>query len=229
MSNALSGLQPRERLLLLIAAIFGLAYLVDDFGLAAPYPGNVIIKTTGIALLAVLAVTRKRPLLAVGLAAGACGDALLDLQPPQVTAGIAAFGVGHLIYVALFVGELRREGSRGLPGWIGAGVLACFGVAMLIYLQPHFGELRGPASVYNGIIIVMACLATAGRSPTPAMVGALLFVASDSVLAMRMFAGQLPWAGPLVWLTYFLGQAGIALGLSRPRTPDGEQKREGSS
>ena len=94
MSDLLSGLEPRERLLLLISAIFGLAYLVDDFGLAAPYPGNVIIKTTGIALLAVLALSRERPLLAVGLAAGACGDALLDACSPCACSPASCPGPG---------------------------------------------------------------------------------------------------------------------------------------
>ena len=210
---------PRARTLLASSAVFGLAYLGHGLGLAAPYPLSVLIKAAGIVLLGLLALHRRAPLLGVGLLLGALGDIFLALQPTQVGPGIGAFGLGHLIYVVLFLGQWRREGARGPLGWVAAAALAAFGLAMLIYLQPHFGPLRVPASIYNGIIIIMVCLALAGRSPTFAWAGALLFVASDSLLAMRMFAGQLDWAGPLVWLTYYLGQAGLALGLSSEDPP----------
>ena len=62
----------------------------------------------------------------------------------------------------------------------------------------------------------MAILAILGRAPALAAIGALFFVLSDSVLAIRLFAGQLDWAGWVVWVTYVLGQAGICLGLALP-------------
>ena len=73
--------------------------------------------------------------------------------------------------------------------------------------------------VLGAWILVMAVLAILGRSPLLAMIGALLFVVSDSVLAVRLFAGELDWAGPVVWVCYYLGQAAITLGLvTRPVT-----------
>jgi hypothetical protein len=62
----------------------------------------------------------------------------------------------------------------------------------------------------------MVALALIGRAPKLAVIGALLFLISDAVLAWRMFAGMLDWAGPVVWVCYFGGQACIALGLSHP-------------
>lgn len=205
-------------ILLIASAALGFAYLLDGFGLGLPYPLNVVLKASGIVLLGVFALRRGFPLLAAGLFAGSAGDAFLALQPQQLAAGIGAFGLGHIIYIILFTGWLKRDGLRGLRGYIGAGLLAVFGAAMLIYLQPHFGDLRIAASIYNGIILVMAILAVLGRPPSLAVWGALLFVVSDSVLALRLFADLLPWGGPVVWVTYYLGQAGIAVGLSNRRT-----------
>jgi uncharacterized membrane protein YhhN len=208
----------RDRLgpiIIAISAIFGAAYLFDDFGLSAPYPGNVAIKAAGIILLGGLALHRGHPLLAAGLLAGAAGDVFLALEPTQLSYGIAAFGIGHLIYIALFVKQLGRHGFRGPLGYVAAVALAGFGAAMLVWLQPYFGELQVAASVYNAIILIMAIVAVLGRAPNLAVIGALLFVVSDSVLALRLFADMLPWAGPVVWVTYYLGQAGIALGLSQ--------------
>ena len=204
-----------SRLILIASAIFGLAYLLDGFGLAAPFPVNVVIKAAGIVLLAVYALRQRHLVLAVGLALGAAGDVFLALDESVLPLGIAAFGLGHLVYIWLFAQWRIKAGPRGGMSRIAALVIAVFGLVMLNWLQPHFGEMRVFASVYNGIILVMAVLAVLGRSPMLAMIGALLFVVSDSVLAVRLFAGELDWAGPVVWITYYLGQAGIALGLAR--------------
>ncbi|WP_417489255.1 lysoplasmalogenase [Maricaulis sp.] len=205
-----------SRLILLAALALGAIYLFDDFGLGAPYPLNVVIKAGGVVLLGVYALRQGRLWLGLGLLAGSAGDAFLALQPTQQALGILAFGIGHIIYIGLFADQLRHKGNRGLPGYLATGVIIVFGAVMLVALQPHFGDLRIAASIYNGIILVMVALALIGRAPKLAVIGALLFLVSDAVLAWRMFAGMLDWAGPVVWVCYFGGQACIALGLSHP-------------
>ncbi|MAK63155.1 MAG: hypothetical protein CMF75_00190 [Maricaulis sp.] len=204
------------QIILGLSALFGLAYLFHDFGLAAPYPGNVVIKAAGIILLAGFALQQKHPVLALGLFLGSLGDIFLALEPTQLAAGIGAFGLGHLVYIYLFARIRLTHGGRA--GWsrIAALALAAYGVVILSWLQPYFGELQIPASIYNGIIMVMAVLALIGRASPIAVAGALLFVLSDSVLAVRLFAEQWPWAGWVVWISYYLGQAGIAIGLTEP-------------
>lgn len=217
LSSAIDRQDRIQNILILLSLAFGTIYLFDDFGLGAPYPLNVVIKAAGIVLLGLFALRRGYPLLAAGLIAGSAGDAFLALEPVQLAFGIGAFGLGHVIYIVIFAQRLRETGLRGPTGYIGSAVIAVFGAAMLIFLQPHFGDLRVAASVYNGIILVMAILALMGRPPLLATIGALLFVISDSVLALRLFADMLPWGGPVVWVTYYLGQAGIALGLAQPQ------------
>jgi hypothetical protein len=43
-------------------------------------------------------------------------------------------------------------------------------------------------------------------------VGAVLFLISDSLLAIHKFKAPMPLRDYLVWSTYYLGQCGIALG-----------------
>lgn len=215
LQQSLTQTDRTARIILIAALVLGLAYLLDDFGLGAPYPLNVIIKAGGVVLLGLYALKQGRIWLGAGLLFGSAGDAFLALQPTQQALGILAFGIGHLIYIGLFADQLRRKGNRGLPGYLAAGLLAVFGAVMLMALQPYFGDLRIAASIYNGIILVMVALALIGRAPPLATIGALLFLVSDSVLAWRMFAGMLEWAGPVVWVCYFGGQACIALGLSQ--------------
>ena len=201
----------RDKIILAVSLAFSACYLL--LGEYIPYPATVVVKAMGIVLLGLYALLQGKPVLAVGLFLGSAGDAFLAMEPQETALGIASFGLGHIVYIALFAVVLRQTGSRGLPGYIGAAVLAVFGAIMLIALQPHFGELRIPASIYHAIIMIMAILAVMGRGPGLAIIGALLFVVSDTVLAWRMFAGELAWAGWVVWVTYYLGQAGIALGL----------------
>lgn len=201
-------------LLMGLSVLFGTAYLFDDLGLGAPYPLNVAIKAAGIVLLAAIALRLRHPVLALGLAFGALGDIFLALEPVQLPLGIAAFGLGHLVYIYLFARIRLDRGSRGSWSRLAALALVAYGIAMLSWLQPYFGDLRLAASIYNGIIIVMAILALIGRAPALALAGALLFVISDSGLAVRLFTGYLDDAGWVVWITYYFGQAGIALGLA---------------
>ena len=51
--------------------------------------------------------------------------------------------------------------------------------------------------------------------------GALLFLASDSLLGTGRFKLQIPGSGSLIWITYYLGQCAIALGVlaETPVTP----------
>lgn len=212
-----SNATQNQHYVLIASAVLGFLYLFDGFGLALPYPADVVLKASGIILLGVLAMMRGYRWLAAGLFLGSAGDAFLALQPQQTALGILSFGLGHIVYIGLFAMVLRQRSLVGGYGFLAAAGLAVFGAIMLTALQPHFGELRIAASIYNAIIMLMAILAVIGRAHPLAIAGALLFVVSDSVLAWRMFADALPWGGPVVWVTYYLGQAGICLGLARER------------
>lgn len=205
-------------LLLVPALILATLYLFDGTGLGLPYPWNAVLKASGIVLLAVYAAVKRFPLVALALALSAVGDVMLALQPAQMTFGIVAFGLAHIVYAVIFAALIRSKGTRGLPGYIAAGVLALIGIAMLAWLQPGMGELRVPATIYNGVIIVMACLALVSRSAMIAAAGALLFVLSDSLIALGLFMDYDPaWRGPAVWVTYVAAQFGLALGLTESR------------
>ena len=56
--------------------------------------------------------------------------------------------------------------------------------------------------------------ASAAAGALLAALGALLFVASDSTLALERFTGRHPWGQPLVLATYFSAQGLIALSVA---------------
>lgn len=176
------------------------------------------IKTGSVAVLALAAALQGLPLLATALALGALGDFCLSRDGDRwFLAGMAGFGLAHLAYTVLML-----EGVA-LPGRVPLLILLLvLGLAMAVLLWRRAGALRGPVMAYLGVILAMASVALAlGNVPfwPVVTVAALLFVLSDSLLALELFLLRpghrvqrfLPF---LVWPTYWLAQAGLLWGLT---------------
>ena len=204
---------------LVVSAAAALFYLGLDLFISAA-PGMAISKTLGIALLAAYAAFSRAPLLCLALILSACGDYALALAPPAREAGMAFFGSAHLAYIGLFALAILRFGWRK-DGLILTLALAAFGVAMFLWLRPGLGALVGPVTAYLAVIVVMAALAALVNGPRLITIGALLFVISDSLIAAGWFRGLEAQLGPFdlhgaaIWATYYLAQAGIAVGVVR--------------
>jgi len=61
----------------------------------------------------------------------------------------------------------------------------------------------------------MVVSAITGRFPARwVAIGAVLFLGSDSILALRKFRLPVPYASFLIWTTYYVGQLAITLGIA---------------
>ncbi|MEZ5997229.1 MAG: lysoplasmalogenase [Hyphomonas sp.] len=186
---------------------------------------KLLVKTGSTALLAVFAWLAGGPWLVVaGLALSSVGDFFLALDGRDadkwLKPGMGAFFLAHVAYVVLFWG-LPVSGESWLV--IAAqAVLALAGVTYVRWLSPSLGDMRIPVFAYTGIILLMGMLALR-LDPQFLLVtvGAMMFVASDMILALQLFtrpAGAAPKTVPslLVWGLYFGGQALIAWGAVHP-------------
>lgn len=167
-----------------------------------PFPGRWAVKTASIAALAVMA--RRHPVLALALAFGSLGDALLDLSSSYFVYGLVAFLCGHIAYTVYFA----RTGDSASK--IAAAALAAYSIAYLAWLWPGLGAMRIPVVFYVAAITVMAV--TSFRLGWVVAAGAVLFLISDSLLAANRFRMPVPGRDWLVWLTYYFGQLAIATG-----------------
>ena len=139
------------------------------------------------------------------------GDVLLMLPRDRFVAGLVTFLVAHLLYIGAFtLSGVRATGWIVLP-------LAAYGVVLLRILLPHVGRgLKAPVTVYAVVLLAMAwAAAERGAAGMPggrlAAAGAVLFVASDSALAIDRFARQFRGADAVVLGTYYAAQTLIAL------------------
>jgi len=91
-----------------------------------------------------------------------------------------------------------------------------YGIVIFSILAPHLGNMKLPVLVYMVLILVMAWQAwerwgqTGQSEALLAFLGAVLFVISDSALAINRFRGPYKMARLLTLSTYFAAQWLIA-------------------
>jgi uncharacterized membrane protein YhhN len=168
-----------------------------------------VAKPAALAALIVFASTgpAASPLLIAALCLGLLGDVYLMLPVDLFLPGLGAFLVGHLAYIADFDASV---GWRLV--WFAVMVAATYPVSRRIVKAVSDGTLRVAIMVYLGVISFMAASAIASGS-FAAAIGAVLFVASDAIIAWDRFVGQKSWARVAIIVTYHLGQLGIVYAL----------------
>lgn len=155
-----------------------------------------------------------RPWIVVGLLCSLGGDVALMLPGDYFVAGLGMFLVAHLAYIRAFT----RDGWRVSP--IPALVVGGYLMLMVTLLVPVLGPMRLPVVAYASVISVMAWQALEGAAARPSLAsrliatGAVLFVASDTALAVNRFVATVPMERLLIMGTYALAQWGIAMGTS---------------
>jgi len=175
------------------------------------------LTTSLIITLAAIAPTPVQPIykaaVFAGLVLSLIGDVLLMLPADHFRAGLVSFLLAHVAYLVALVAQGGVHIS-GLP--ISLAVLYMAGILRVLW--PHLGRARGPVIVYMLVISVMVWQAfELWRLGDPhaglAFPGALLFLISDSALAIDRFARPFR-ARPIVVLgTYWAAQWLIALSI----------------
>jgi uncharacterized membrane protein YhhN len=167
--------------------------------------------------------------LALALLLSAAGDYALGIDPPAREAGIGFFAGAHIVYIAIFALMILKQGFKR-DGLILAVALGAFGVAMYGWLSPGMGAMRAPVTAYLVIILAMAVLAGFAKAPRLIAIGALLFVISDSLIAAGWFrglsitSGGIDLIGAAIWITYFVAQTCLALGVVRHKRAEAAAK-----
>lgn len=158
-------------------------------------------------------------LIAIGMTLGLIGDLLLAgvIAIPQPTlAGIAAFGLGHICYLSAalrLAGQLKLDAAG--PRWSTLALMLLIGLVawyLVVFRGQKPGALTWASLPYALLLATVAglFLGLALQSPAliPTAIGALLFMASDLILASQLFTGRaFPLIGDVIWLTYGPAQA----------------------
>lgn len=200
-------------ILLIIAVIFGLYYvfLFDTI----PSETKMVFKLIPMVLIILFAfLTRVRTaryyaLVCVGLLFCAIGDYTLQ----WFIIGLTSFLIGHIFYIASF-----SEGKERVPTGIKI-VLLFYGASMAIWMCSTLfsqGEtvLAIAVFAYISVILTMGWMSFK-TGALFAKIGALSFIASDSILAINKFIMDVPYDHELIMFTYYGAQIFIALSVTQ--------------
>ena len=141
--------------------------------------------------------------------------------------GLLSFLFAHLIYIRFFSIVRAGEKIKLKTGLILLVGVYYSGLIFLLFNDLH--EMKIPVMVYGIVISIMFLLALhmlfiknkeAGRLM---MLGALLFIFSDSILAINKFYEPFEYAGIAIMLTYGIAQLLITLGAVRYITSTSKQ------
>ena len=150
------------------------------------------------------------------------GDVLLMFESTNgnfFIFGLAAFLIAHIFYILFYEGIIRREGLRKNYWWLIPVII--YYIALIYILSPNLGDMVWPVRIYGIVICYMLIQALqAGRikdlgAATLMIGGAVLFISSDSILAINKFYEPFEFAGIAIMLTYGIAQLLITLGALR--------------
>lgn len=134
--------------------------------------------------------------------------------------GLVAFLVSHVFYIILFSKQtISKTISNKLSFIAGIGLILLYFFGMITTLGPKLGSLTVPVVIYAIVISSMLFFALKGSFqwntiPYQAvLIGALFFIASDSILAFNKFYEPIPFASFLIMITYLAAQFCIVWGI----------------
>jgi len=202
---------------MITAALFAAAAVSALLAIAAEWeerrhPAFYLLKplTTVLILAAALSLAPAsgagyRQWVVIALALSMLGDICLMFEGDGWFAGgLGSFLLAHVGFIVAF---LKGVSLAWPPAWTLLPLV--YGLGLCAWLLPRAGALRIPVALYCLVLLGMTLAAalrlqTLGGQPAVlAVAGALLFVVSDSALALRKFAGPYRGAQALILSTYW--------------------------
>ncbi|MBI9083690.1 MAG: lysoplasmalogenase [Desulfobacterales bacterium] len=180
-----------------------------------PYPLSFLVKAVPVFSMALWvwtgATSNKERLIGIGLIFSGLGDVVLELSGKGFFVyGLGLFLVAHLFYIFAFAKNPKLTKNRSV---IALTILA-YGAGMGILLAENLGTMTVPVLAYLMVIVIMGVSAVLGSAnPMLLVLGAGLFILSDSLIAVNRFLTPIPAAGFWIMITYYPAQLLIARGI----------------
>lgn len=196
-------------------AVSALLAIVADWNETKPRAFLVLKPLTTILIAGIAALAPEseyRTLILLGLGLSLLGDiALMFASNAAFLTGLSSFLLAHLVFMWAFLAGIAQW---TIPWWAYGFVV--YGLLFAAVLLPRAGALKIPVLLYGAILMSMAITASirwqglGGDTGLLALIGASLFVISDSALGARKFLGRYRGAQGVILSTYWSAIALIA-------------------
>lgn len=165
---------------------------------------------------------RLRYLIVLALLFSVIGDLLLmftDHGPNYFLFGLVSFLTAHIMYVLTFLGH-RNKKMNPLGFLL---ILGIYASGLFYILMESLNEMLIPVAMYMLVILSMSTAAylrngvVSKSSYLFVLIGALLFLISDSILALNKFYRPQIYANISIMVTYALAQYFIVIGMLKQK------------
>lgn len=217
-------------LALLLYLLDGIIHLISEYlHFPAVKYGSKILLMPLLALFLISKVKSNNKLILSALFFSWLGDIFLmfprneyseQMQKLLFIFGLASFLIAHIFYVFTFLKEINSVKKVSLivenPYLVLPFLVFLF--FLLYFLFPYLKDMKLPVVVYGSIINLMALMALNRKNLVIAssfylvFIGALLFMISDTTIAVNVFYKAQPWHRIFIMSTYILAQALIVYG-----------------
>ncbi|MDP2452700.1 MULTISPECIES: lysoplasmalogenase [unclassified Kaistella] len=121
--------------------------------------------------------------------------------------GLGSFLVAHLFYIISFKKKLQKPISEIWPI-----ILSIYASILFVFLFPYLKEMKIPVTIYAIVIATMMynAIKTHNRN---LIIGALLFLISDTLLSINLFLKPLLILNLMVMITYIAAQWFLVKGM----------------
>jgi uncharacterized membrane protein YhhN len=167
-----------------------------------------------------LSDNRLNGIMFAGLIFSWAGDVILEfskINADMFVAGLLCFLMAHIMYFTVFIATPGKNSILGNQLWMLVPVLI-YGIGLVSFLYADLAEMKLPVIIYAIIILLMLSGAinrsekVNRRSYWLVLTGALLFVISDSAIAVNKFSLPFKSSGLVIMSTYAIAQYLIVTG-----------------
>jgi uncharacterized membrane protein YhhN len=165
----------------------------------------------------------SKTLLLTALTLSWFGDIILlfaDRNEVYFIAGLVAFVLSHIAYILLFNTQIKPKNSKNKAVfWMGVTAIIMYLIVIIALLLPNLGDLTIPVFIYALVLSTMLLFAFKGflmwKKPANwyILIGAVLFVSSDSLVAFNKFYNPLILSSFIIMITYLIAQYLIVSGI----------------
>ena len=150
------------------------------------------------------------------------GDILLmfdHISMNYFLAGLISFLLAHIMYILVFI-KKKNTSLKPIPFIV---ILIIYALGLFYLLMDGLGSMLIPVIVYIIIILTMAISAALRKGNVPilsyylVLIGSLLFILSDSFIAINKFHTSIPSEHLLIMSSYALAQYSIVMGVLRQK------------
>lgn len=199
----------------IIASIFFLLVsIIDVYGVITNKRELVLIfkplVVTSLAILYLVSVKKANFWYVSALFFCFWGDVLLMFGDEFFVLGLVSFLIGHILYIKIVSGFLKKQSLQKIV--ISAVPFILFFSGIVFLINDNLGTMFLPVIVYGVVISVFGtvCLLNYLQEKTTAnlwlLLGAIIFIASDSMIALNKFYQSNQLFSMSIIITYIVAQ-----------------------